>query len=115
MFARPAFTRRLLQHVLVVGAIAAAVLVAASGTALAQTPPNSDQGPRFNGWGPGQAPPAAEGPTGGEAAPRGGVQGDPRPNVSGAPSTAPGDPRPNVSAAPGPYAAPAPARSEERR
>ena len=61
MFVRPAFTRRLLRHLLVVGAIAAAVLVATNGTALAQTPPGSDQGPRFNGWGPGQGPPLRTG------------------------------------------------------
>ncbi|HEY7059844.1 MAG TPA: hypothetical protein VII06_00085 [Chloroflexota bacterium] len=100
MVARHAFPRRLALHLLVVGAVAAAVALAASGTAFAQSPPTSDQGPRFSQWGPGQAAPAPEGPTGGDVAPR------------DAPSTAPGtaqgpqgDARPD---APGPFAAPAP-------
>jgi hypothetical protein len=93
MSAHRAFPRRLVQHALVIGAVAAAVVVAASGTAFAQTPPQSDSGPRFGQWGPGQAAPAPEGPSGGDVAPR------------GAPNTAPGA---QGDALPGPYAAPAP-------
>jgi hypothetical protein len=93
MFAHRAFPRRLVQHALVIGAVAASVVLAASGTAFAQTPPSSDAGPRFGQWGPGQSAPAPEGPTGGDTAPR------------SAPNTAPGT---QGDALPGPYAAPAP-------
>jgi hypothetical protein len=42
---------------------AAAALLLASSPALAQErPPASNEGPRFGQWGPGQAPPTAEGP-----------------------------------------------------
>ncbi|HZS01867.1 MAG TPA: hypothetical protein VFE37_24335 [Chloroflexota bacterium] len=102
-----AFSRRVIQHALVIGAVAAAVALAASGTALAQSPPTSDSGPRFGQWGPGQAAPAPEGPSGGDAAPRNapstgpGAQGDARPGPFGAPAPdfAPGMP-------PAPYPSP---------
>jgi hypothetical protein len=92
MSAQRAFPHRLIQHGRVIGAVAAAVLVAASGTAFAQTPPTSDSGPRFGQWGPGQNAPAPEGPSGGDVAPT-------------APNSAPGAQSDSRS---GPYAAPAP-------
>ncbi len=61
-----AFRRRLLRHALVIALLAAAVAAASSIPAFAQTPPSTDQGPRFSEWGPGQPPPAPEGPAGGE-------------------------------------------------
>jgi hypothetical protein len=100
MFAQRAFPRRLVQHALIVGAVAAAVVVAASGTAFAQTPPSSDSGPRFGQWGPGQAAPAPEGPTGGDTAPSS------APNTQG--DTRPGSNAPQSDSRSGPYAAPAP-------
>ena len=66
MEARGSFARRMIQHMLVIGAIATMLLASAS-AAFAQTPPSSDQGSRFGQWGPGQPAPAPEGPSGGEA------------------------------------------------
>ncbi|HLH23094.1 MAG TPA: hypothetical protein VK066_11255 [Chloroflexota bacterium] len=88
MFPHRAFPRRLVQHALIIGAVAAAVVLAASGTAFAQSPPTSDTGPRFGQWGPGQAAPAPEGPAGGDVAPNAapGTQGDARPGPSAAPA-----------------------------
>ncbi|HZU04782.1 MAG TPA: hypothetical protein VFB73_02320 [Chloroflexota bacterium] len=96
MHARRSFARRLVEHLLVLLGILA-VLVAASGTALAQAPPTTDQGPRFGQWGPGLAPPEPEGPAG--------------PDVAGprAPGAAPEAPAP-LYAPPGPADAPAPER-----
>lgn len=93
---------RLGRHLLLAGVLCAS-LALPSTTARAQTPPTSDQGPRFNNWGPGQAAPDAEGPAGGESA---------------APSTAPG-PSGRAAPAPGspsyaPAPAPAPAPNPDR-
>jgi hypothetical protein len=101
MQARRSFTRRLVEHAAVLGAILA-VTLGASGTALAQTPPSTDQGPRFNQWGPGQPAPDAEGPAGSDVpgpAPR-------APSPGAAPDQNPG----GRSMAPdtGPSMAPAP-------
>ena len=101
------FARRLGEQLLVVGLILGTTL-SSSGVALAQTPPTTDQGPRFGSWGPGQAPPEAEGPSGGDTpAPRGpsgrpdaGPGGAARPEMAPAPGYAPG---------PGPEYAPGPA------
>src|SRR3954452_3918682 len=87
------WTRRLLATT---GALtAAAALLLASSPALAQDqPPTTNQGPRFRQFGPGEAPPAAEGP----------VAGAP-PSVQAAPQAAP----PSVGAPP-PVGMPGPAR-----
>ncbi len=99
-------SRRLLQHLLVVGTIVATVLATAGGVEAGPleqsgpTPPTTDQGPRYGNWGPGQAPPAPEGPAGADNQPQ------TAPAQPGArPDTAPGA----APSAPGPYAAPAPA------
>jgi hypothetical protein len=110
MEARGSFARRLIQHTLVIGAIATMLLASAS-AAFAQTPPSNDQGPRFGQWGPGQSAPAPEGPAGGEApstqrdAPAPGAQPDAaRPGFPGSsPYAAP-------PAFPGPALPPAPDR-----
>ncbi len=59
-------TLRGLRHLCLLGALLA-TLAASTPAASAQTPPSSDQGPRFGQWGPGQAPPDAEGPAGADA------------------------------------------------
>ena len=97
--------RRLLEHLLVIGVVVA-VALAAAGAADARpadqggpTPPTTDQGPRYGNWGPGQSPPAPEGPLGGETqAPAAPAQPGARPDA--APGAAP--------SAPSPYAAPGP-------
>ena len=107
MYARGTFARRLIQHLVIVG-----VLLASASAALAQAPPSSDQGPRFNQWGPGQAPPAPEGPTGETPSP----QRDAPPSSAGrdyAPSAPYSPPGPRPSAAPAPppdFLPPAPDR-----
>ncbi len=106
--------RRLREHLLVCGIIVA-VLLAAAGTADARsldqdgpTPPTSDQGPRFGNWGPGQAPPAPEGPAGGDSqAPTAPNQPGGQPNA--APNAAPSAPAPYAAPGPNPALPPAPA------
>src|SRR5687767_10059436 len=107
MYARGAFARRLVQHLVIIAALAG-VLLASASAALAQAPPSSDQGPRFNQWGPGQSAPAPEGPTGGDSA---NPQRDAPPSANRDYAPAPGFPGavPAPYSAPGPYAAPAPA------
>ena len=106
MYARGAFARRLVQHLVIIVALAG-VLLASASAALAQAPPSSDQGPRFNQWGPGQSAPAPEGPTGGDSA---SPQRDAPPSANRDYAPAPGFPGavPAPYSAPGPYAAPAP-------
>jgi hypothetical protein len=98
--------RALAVGTLLAGLLGASALAPAQSLAQGQTPPTSDQGPRFGQWGPNQAPPAPEGPT--DNAPPAAA-----PNSSAAPSARPdampGGAGPSAAPAPGPYAAPAPA------
>jgi hypothetical protein len=99
---RRSFSRRVLEH-LAIGGFVLAALTVAGGTALAQSPPTADQGPRFGQWGPGQAAPAPEGPpSAANEAPRGSA-----PEATPPVGRAPGAPGPFL-APPTPEYAPAP-------
>ena len=86
-----AWTRRLLATT---GPLAAAAaLLLAPSAALAQTqPPTTNEGPRFGQFGPGQAPPAAEGPAPGAPPSVGAAPPQAAPPAPGVP---PPSPNPN--------------------